>query len=78
MATGRQDRGDVPFPVRGVPGGWRDVWDEPDDSAELRACAEEAECRLMTRVAVTGWRWQREIQRELAWKRRGRRGCQYR
>ena len=28
------------FPTRGVPGGWRDVWDEPDDSVDLRATAE--------------------------------------
>jgi hypothetical protein len=35
-------RNDPPlrFPVRGVPGGWRDWWDDPDDSAEFRARAE--------------------------------------
>jgi hypothetical protein len=25
------------FRTRGVLGGWRDCWDDPDDSAELRA-----------------------------------------
>jgi hypothetical protein len=54
MATGRQDRGDVPFPVRGVPGGWRDVWDDPDDAAALRSRVEAAEAHLLARVAITG------------------------
>jgi hypothetical protein len=27
------------------PGGWRDLWDDPDDSAELRARAEAIERR---------------------------------
>jgi hypothetical protein len=31
------------FPVRGVPGGWRDVWDDPDDAAELRERARLAD-----------------------------------
>ena len=29
--------GETPFPVRGVSGGWRDVWDDPNDHAQLRA-----------------------------------------
>jgi hypothetical protein len=78
MATGRQDRGDVPFPVRGIAGGWRDWWDEPDDSAVLRSRVEAAEAHLLARVAITGRRWQRQRPRELARKRRGRSGCPYR
>ena len=33
------------FRVRGVPGGWRDWWDQPDDSVQLRARAEVANRR---------------------------------
>jgi hypothetical protein len=33
--------GAVPFPVRGVLGGWRDEWSDPDDHAALRANAQE-------------------------------------
>jgi hypothetical protein len=62
------------FPVRGVPGGWRDCWDDPDDHAELRARVEASEAHLLARVAITGRRWQQEIAREPARKRRGRRG----
>jgi hypothetical protein len=39
-------------PVRGTPGGWRDPW-EIDDAAEMRAELEEAERRLLARVART-------------------------
>jgi hypothetical protein len=46
-------------------------WDEPDDSAALRAKIEATEAHLLTRVAITGRRWQREMQRERARKRRG-------
>src|SRR4051812_15165602 len=37
-------RNDPPptFPVRGVAGGWRDAWVDPDDRAELRAWTEDA------------------------------------
>jgi hypothetical protein len=48
-------------PVRGVPGGWRDWWDDPDDSAELRAIGEAAERRLEARVATMAPAWQQEI-----------------
>jgi hypothetical protein len=30
------------FPVRGTPGGWKDVWDSPDDSNKFRELIEEA------------------------------------
>jgi hypothetical protein len=52
------------FPVRGVPGGWRDWWDDPDDGAELRARAETAECRQTMRAEVLGAVWQGEIREE--------------
>jgi hypothetical protein len=47
MATGTRGGVDILFPVRGTPGGWRDVWDDPYDSAELRAQVE----------APSGGRW---------------------
>ena len=52
------------LPVRAVPGGWRDVWDDPDDHAELRAQAEAAERRLMSRALVLGVLLQDEVQQE--------------
>jgi hypothetical protein len=52
---------DPPWPVRGVPCGWRDVWDGPDDHAELRARAEAVE-RRQTRLAETlGVAWRQEL-----------------
>ena len=56
---------------RGVPGGWRDSWDEPDDSAEIRARMDAADRRLMVRAEVLGRHWQREVAAEQARKRRG-------
>jgi hypothetical protein len=50
-----------PFPVRGVPGGWRDLWDEPNDHAELRAKAEATERRQDARAKRLGAVWQQEI-----------------
>jgi hypothetical protein len=42
--------GEIPFQTRGVPGGWREVWDDPDDHAVLReriavawSCARDAD-----------------------------------
>jgi hypothetical protein len=40
------------------------VWDDPDDSAELRANAEATERRQMRRAAVLGAMWQHEIREE--------------
>jgi hypothetical protein len=56
-------RNDPPltFPVRGVPGAWRDWWDEPDDSAKLRARAEAAERRQMAKAEVLGVVWRQEL-----------------
>ena len=48
-------------PVRGVPGGWRDPWDVPDDHAELRTQAETDKCRLTARIQVVGRRWRGAI-----------------
>jgi hypothetical protein len=71
MARGTRGGVDVPFPVRGTSGGWRDIWDAPDDSAELRAKVAATEAQLLARVAITGQRWQRGIARERTRKRRG-------
>src|SRR6187200_1976774 len=49
------------FPTRGVPGGWRDLWDDPDDSAELRARGETTERRQDREAARLGVVWQGEI-----------------
>jgi hypothetical protein len=48
------------FPTRGVPGGWRDWWDEPDDHAELRAHAEAADRRQLVRADQLGRIWWEE------------------
>lgn len=48
------------FPTRGVPGGWRDIWDDPDDSAALRAQGEAVERRQEAFAAVDGPRWRAE------------------
>jgi hypothetical protein len=50
--------------VRGIPGGWRDRWDDPDDSAELRSRAEALERRLAATAKRLGERWQAEIREE--------------
>ena len=52
------------FPVRGVPSGWRHMWDEPNDHAELRARAETVERRYLAQAQVMGRRWQQEIAAE--------------
>jgi hypothetical protein len=52
------------FPIRGIPGGWRDPWDEPDDHAELRAQAERAERRLGWEAECEGQRWRVQIECE--------------
>jgi hypothetical protein len=64
------------FPVRGVPGGWRDIWDDPDDHEELRICAGTIERLSLSRATNLGRDWQAEIaaerqQAERARKRRG-------
>ena len=57
---------DPPFalPVRGVQGGWRDMWDEPDDHEELRIRAGVIERLSLKRAKVLGRDWQREIAAE--------------
>ena len=57
----------------GVPGGWRDWWDDPDDSAQLRAKAEASERRQLRRAAVLGVVWQGEIAEERQQRARERR-----
>jgi hypothetical protein len=43
---------EVPFPVRGTPGGWKDVWDH-DDGVQLRRELEDAERRLKVAIALS-------------------------
>jgi hypothetical protein len=38
------------FPVRGTPGGWKDIWDSPDDSGELRTQIADATRRADARA----------------------------
>jgi hypothetical protein len=64
------------FPTRGVAGGWRDWWDDPDDSTQLRTQAAAVEQRLEATAVRIGRRWQREIARERAGcAERGDCGC---
>jgi hypothetical protein len=61
MARGTRGGVDVPFPVRGTSGGWRDWWDDPDDSAELRARVEATERQQTQRAEVLGVAWRQEL-----------------
>ena len=40
--------------ANGVPGGCRDLWDDPDDQAELRVQVEAIERRQLHQAAVLG------------------------
>ena len=42
-------------------GGGRDVWDGPDDSAELRARVEVTERRRDARAEILGGAWRQEF-----------------
>jgi hypothetical protein len=57
-------RADEPFPVRGVPGGWRDPWDAPIDYVEVRAFAEAQEQRTLDRVNVLRVASDTDVRRE--------------
>jgi hypothetical protein len=52
------------FPRRGVAGGWRDVWDDPDDSAELGSQMRAAERRMVANAERLGRVWQEQIKAE--------------
>jgi hypothetical protein len=52
---------ETPFPIRGVAGGWRDVWEEPEDHAQLWARAKAAERRQVHRAEVLGGAWRAQI-----------------
>jgi hypothetical protein len=52
------------FLVRGVPGGWRDCWDDPADSAALRAHAEASERRQRQLAELLGAVWRAHIAAE--------------
>jgi hypothetical protein len=49
------------FPVRGIPDGWRDVRDEPDDHAALRTHAEATERRQTRRAEIMGLVWRQDL-----------------
>lgn len=49
------------FPIRGIPGGHRDWWDDSDDHAELRARGEATEHRQMRLAEVLGVAWRAQI-----------------
>lgn len=76
MPTGKYGGTDVPFPVRGAPGGWRHPWDEPSDDRELRQRSERIERWYATEARCLGRHWQREIRSEQrqAERERKRRG----
>jgi hypothetical protein len=48
--------GDGSFPVRGTPGGYRDIWDDPDDAAALRQQLEDAARRSLEQAKALGAR----------------------
>jgi hypothetical protein len=52
---------DTVFPNRGVAGGWRDVWVDADNLAELRARAVVAERRPVARAERPGVAWRQEL-----------------
>ena len=54
----------------GVAGGWRDMWDDPEEHAQL-AGSEAAERRQVAQVKRLGVVWQREMARQPTRKRRG-------
>jgi hypothetical protein len=45
----------------GTPAGWRDWWDDPDDSAELRATVEATERQQGRLVELLGAAWRQEV-----------------
>jgi hypothetical protein len=47
---------DVPFPVRGTPGGYHDLWDDPDDAAAMRQQLEDATRLSLERAKALGKR----------------------
>jgi hypothetical protein len=54
MADNRNHQKDVPFPVRGTPGGYRDTWDDPDEAAATRERLENAARRNEERARAIG------------------------
>jgi hypothetical protein len=57
--------------LRGDPGGWHDIWDDPDDHAQLQARDETTKRQQTRHAAVLGVVWQGEIQEQQVRKRRG-------
>jgi hypothetical protein len=56
----------VPFPVRGVPGGWRDPWDGPEETDQIRAETEAFERQVVAHIAIIGRERRREVAAENA------------
>ena len=61
--------------IDGIPGGWRDPWDGPDDTAEIRARVEVEEQRHLAQVVGIGRSWQREMHSERRALNQERRRC---
>jgi hypothetical protein len=61
MPAGVRPSDDVPFPVRGTPGGYRDVWDDADDAAAMREQLEDAARRSVERARTIGAQWRRPL-----------------
>ena len=49
------------LPTRGMPGGWHDPWDSPDDVPAIRDQIETAHQRIMTAAKREGRRWRKEM-----------------
>jgi len=52
------------LPTRGVPGGWRDVWDDPDEAATARVRIDEARRRLAADAVREGALWRAALAAE--------------
>jgi hypothetical protein len=73
MPRPRTDGSDTPFPTRGVPGGWRDVWeDDPVIEGVVARLTVAASDVATQRIAAD---LQREEKRERKRRERARR-CQ--
>jgi hypothetical protein len=61
MPAGVRPGDDVPFPVRGTPGGYRDVWDDPDDAVAMRQQLEDAARLSLERAQAIGKRLRQSL-----------------
>jgi hypothetical protein len=68
---GRHEVITAPFPVRGVPGGWRDPWDDPDKPPALHEQITAFDAQ--TAAIAAAWRSER---RRASRRQRRRNGSQ--